>query len=91
MNKKRLPSSAYNPISMVGAVIAIVNFVIVLSVLVYDSVFDGLAPYAGIIAYIILPAGLVMGLLIIPVGMFLERRRRSRAVEDGRPRSIYID
>ncbi len=88
---RRFPSSAYNPISMFGAVIAIVNFVIILGMLSYELVIGGLAPYSGIIAFIILPSALVMGLVFIPVGMHFERRRLAKVENGEKPRSFYID
>jgi len=36
-------------------------------------------PYLGIVTYVILPAFLVFGLLVIVTGMWLERRRRRRS------------
>ncbi len=38
------------------------------------------SPYIGILAYMVAPAILVVGLLAIPIGMMVERRRRLRAV-----------
>lgn len=89
--KKRFPSLFYNPLSMLGAVIAIVNFIVILLLLLYDTLVGETAPYAGIIAFIILPAILIMGLLFIPIGMFFERRRRIHSNSAGEPRSFYID
>ena len=91
MMKKRFPTALYNPISMLGAVIAIVNFLVILGLFVYESLFGGLAPYAGIVAFIILPAALIIGLLLIPIGMYFERRRLAQVKDGEQPRSFYID
>jgi len=88
--QKRFPTSSYNPISMFGAVVAIVSFAAILGIILVDIFLGGLAPYAGIIAFIILPAILVMGLILIPVGMFFERRRQVRSGIT-EPRSIHVD
>ncbi|NIR47996.1 cytochrome C [candidate division KSB1 bacterium] len=88
--KKRLPSLFYNPLSMFGAIVAIVNFLAILIIVLIDTLVVGLAPYAGIIAFIILPAVLFLGLILIPVGMYFERRRRIRQ-EEAEPRSFYVD
>lgn len=87
---KRLPSLFYNPISMFGAVFAIVNFVAIVTLVLLDAIL-GLAPYAGIIAFIILPALMILGLIFIPAGMFFERRRRIRHAGEEKPRAFYID
>lgn len=75
---------------MFGAVVAIVSFAAILGIVLFDVFVGGLAPYAGIIAFIILPAILVMGLILIPVGMFFERRRQVRSGIT-EPRSIHVD
>ena len=38
------------------------------------------SPYIGILAYMVAPGFLVLGLILIPIGMVIERRRRLRAV-----------
>ncbi len=88
---KRFPSPVYNPVSMFGAVIAIVNFVAITAIVLYEQILGNLAPYAGIIAFIILPAILIMGLILIPIGMIFERRRLLKAGDDAVPRSFYLD
>ncbi|MFQ6113889.1 MAG: NapC/NirT family cytochrome c [bacterium] len=88
--KQRFPSLFYNPLSMFGAIIAIVNFVTIVALILLDSFAGGLAPYAGIIAFIILPAILILGLIFIPVGMYIERGRRIRHKGE-EARSFYVD
>ncbi len=88
---KKLPSSVYNPISMFGAVAAIVNFVVILAIVIFDVIMGDPAPYTGIIAFIILPAMLVLGLVLIPIGMILERRRWASDLGEIQPRSFYVD
>ena len=36
-------------------------------------------PYAGIVVFIMVPAIFVAGLLLIPIGLWLDRRRRMKA------------
>ncbi len=89
--KRRFPNLVYNPISMIGAVIAIVNFVVIVGIILYEAVVGGMAPYAGIVAFIMLPVALIIGLILIPVGMIFERRRLMRVAAGQQPRSFYID
>jgi hypothetical protein len=89
--KRRFPSLLYNPLSMFGGIIAIVNFVAILLLVLLDAITAGLAPYAGIIAFIILPAILILGLIFIPIGMYFEHRRRVRLKGESQPRAFYID
>jgi hypothetical protein len=89
-NKRKVfPNSVYNPISMFGAVIAIVNFISIILIVLYHSLVGGLAPYVGIVTFIILPSALFMGLLLIPIGMFFEKRRQARG--GGLARAFYLD
>ena len=45
------------------------------------------SPYIGILAYMVAPAFLVLGLVLIPIGMVVERRRRLRELPAHRPAS----
>ena len=76
--KQRLPDVYYNPVSMVGGAIAIVSLGTILFLFFVDLVSDQTAIYVGIITYIILPSILILGLLLIPIGVFLERRRERK-------------
>jgi hypothetical protein len=89
--RKKFPSSVYNPISLLGTIIALVNFVAILAIVTYDFFLGPLAAYVGIITFIILPSLLFLGLILIPLGAALERRRRGQASDDVKPRSFYFD
>lgn len=62
--------------SMLGGWITTVCAVLFLAAFVMDAFGLGANPYAGIIFFLLLPAGFVGGLLLIPAGMWLERRRQ---------------
>ena len=66
-------------ISMLGSVIALTAAVLVILLFGMElSGFKG-GPYLGIITYLLLPVVVVVGLVLVPVGMF--RQRRSDAAE----------
>src|ERR1039458_4243961 len=69
-----------NPISLIGTALAGVAFVNILFLFLIDVLASHASPYIGILAYMIAPGFLVLGLLLIPVGVIVERRRRVRAV-----------
>ena len=91
MDSRKFPDLFYNPISLVGAMIAAVTFGSIVLLMVSDMVWRSFPPYFGIVTYILLPSVLILGLIIIPVGAFLERKRWRRAAETGIPPLPRID
>jgi len=76
--KNFLSSITHNGISLVGTALAIVGLVLIVSLFVMEQLgFEG-GPYLGILTYLILPMILVAGLILIPVGAVLYRRRLRR-------------
>ena len=80
--KKLIPKSFLNPTSFVGGAIAAVSFGLILFLFLLELFAVRQNPYMGIIAYVILPAFLLLGLAIAVVGMVLERKREH--VTEGR-------
>jgi nitrate/TMAO reductase-like tetraheme cytochrome c subunit len=75
--KIKLPHSSYNWTTLVGAIVALVS----LSMIVFFFVISSLTqqrPYIGLIIYIILPVFLIIGLLLIPTGMYFRIRKERR-------------
>lgn len=81
MEKKRLPRLAYNWISTAGALIALVSAFAIVFLLVVNFLRPIINPYLGILLYMVLPFFLVLGLLIIPLGMYLKWRIWQRTGE----------
>jgi len=73
--KKRFPSSFYNPITLVGAAIAAVSFGLILFLILLEALAQQPKPYMGIIAFVILPGFLIIGLVILFVGVIRQHRR----------------
>ena len=65
----------HNWTSVAGFVLAIVSSLIILFLLGINLIVGIKSPYIGILLYIILPAFLVLGLLLIPSGMYLRWRQ----------------
>jgi len=63
-----------NPISLVGAVLVALSLANIVFLLLI-AVFGEEKPYLGIFAFLVFPAILVIGLILIPIGMLLRRRR----------------
>lgn len=69
-----------NPISLIGIALASVALANIVLLVVVDILSSQPSPYIGILAYMVAPAILILGLVLIPIGMALERRRRLRAI-----------
>lgn len=76
--KIELPKSYYNSVSYVGTFIAAVSLFIILFLFFFSHLFGVESSYSGLITFIIMPVFLVIGLLLIPIGMF----RMSKKLKD---------
>jgi hypothetical protein len=73
--KLKLPDSAHNWISLIGAMIALISFFMIVFLFVITSIMFQSATYIGLVIYILLPAVMVVGLILIPIGMFISRKK----------------
>jgi hypothetical protein len=81
----------HNLVSYAGAAIAALAFTGIVFLLVLTSLRGGAAPYAGIVIFIVLPAIMLAGLLLVPVGMLIEWRHARRTGRRSIPRFPVID
>ena len=72
----RLRMLLRNPVSLAGVALGIVSVSNVFLFFLIDQIATKPSPYIGILAYMVSPAFLIVGLLLIIAGMFLERRKR---------------
>lgn len=89
--KRKLPPSFFNSISLTGVLIALVSFFAIV-ILFFANIF--LAPdnpYIGIVTYLVFPVFLIGGLLLIPLGMLIERNRQLKKKEVKERRLPVID
>jgi NapC/NirT cytochrome c family, N-terminal region len=87
--KGQMPSLIHNRLSLIGLGIAGYIFANLLF-LVFLSLSGVQNPYLGILAYLIFPLVALFALLLIPLGMLRERRRR-RTFEPSIPRYPRLD
>ena len=66
---------ARHPVSLAGAMLASASGVVFIALFIAEllGLFEN--PYAALVVFVAVPALLVLGLLLIPFGMWLERRR----------------
>ncbi len=78
-----------NTISLIGVVLTTSSAITLIAFWIYDFMLPGPPhPYVGILLFLILPAIFLFGLILIPIGIFLKRRRLRAA---GELPSIYPD
>ena len=79
-----LATCTSNLISLIGTGITTASaFLFVLLLLMHMVGEQEGGPYAGILTFLILPGLFLLGLVLIPVGIFRERARRRAAAESG--------
>jgi nitrate/TMAO reductase-like tetraheme cytochrome c subunit len=89
--KFKLPSTTKNWLTIIGAIIAGINFLLIILLFVISSIFNKADTSLGLYIYILLPGFMVLGLIMIPVGMIGERKRMLKTVVTGTKRLPYID
>lgn len=78
----KLPKSYYNMLSFVGTALAIISLSFIFLFFLVGIIFENTSSYLGLFTYIILPVFLIIGLILIPVGMMIEvKRRKKRELE----------
>lgn len=80
--KIKLPPSSQNWVSLIGATIALVCLFMIIFLFAVTVILEQRAAYLGLVIYILLPAVMVMGLILIPVGMFLKVRTIHRQKQE---------
>src|SRR6478736_10246086 len=86
----RLREWVRNPISLIGLALALVAFGNFLFLFFLELTSDHPSPYVGILAYLVVPAFLAAGLLLVPFGVWYDRRKR-RQQPGAEVRYLHVD
>ena len=70
-----------HPLSIVGAAVTTLAAVAFIFVLFMDWLGLHTNPYLGIVFFFVIPAVFVLGLLMMPAGLWLNRRRRAKGLD----------
>ena len=81
--KLALPGLARNPVSVAGAIVVTLAAALFLWFFMMDLFGVHANPYLGIVFFLIVPGIFVFGLVLIPIGMLLERRRQKKGLSPG--------
>lgn len=84
MTRSILELLTRNFVTLIGAALTTVSALVFLSLFVLDLLGFRAGPYIGIIVFVLLPALFVLGLLLIPLGAWMERARRKGGAEERR-------
>ena len=83
MSRFRLEVLASHPISLAGVVLVTVSTVLFLVLVALEAMGFFGTPYLGLVIYVAVPAAFMLGLPLIPLGVWLQgRRRRSGRAEE---------
>ncbi len=74
-----------NPLGMAGAILTTVSAILFVSLFAVELVGFHPGPYIGILSFIVFPALFLFGLVLIPLGLWRERRRRAGVAEEELP------
>jgi len=80
-----------SPLSLVGAVLVTLSLANIIFLLLIAMFGSENKPYLGIFAFMIFPAILIVGLVMVPIGMLLRRYRLRRLAPDQIPAYPRID
>ena len=70
------PAAVRHPVALLGAAITTVTAAVFLILLLLDLLGYFHNPYFGLLLFVVVPAGFVLGLVLIPIGARLNARRR---------------
>ena len=87
----KLPDVFFNALSALGAFVAALAASAILILILMDLLLGKSTLYLGLVAYIVLPAILSGGLLLIAAGAWRERRRRARGEASRFPKEYHLN
>ncbi len=88
----RLPDSFHNWVSYIGAALATLAFAVFVFLFIFHTFAEpNRVPYAGLVIFILVPAFILLGLILIPVGMVVEWWRWRKTGQHSIPRFPKID
>ena len=81
--KRVFPASFYNLLTVIGLAVVVVSLGLILFMGLLEAMAKSPKPYVGIIAFVILPAILLVGIGIMIAGVVREHRRQRKGLSKG--------
>ncbi len=76
----KLPRTYYNYISYLGTIIALIAWVAIIFFVIQINFFSLDNVYFDLFAYLVTPGFLIMGLVMIPLGMYIRRKKIRKGI-----------
>ena len=73
--KNKFPESFYNYTTFVGVAISVISFGLIIFLIVLELFTTDHKPYMGIIAFVLLPSFLILGLILIAFGAYRKNKQ----------------
>lgn len=70
-----MPKNAYNWITITGFLLAVNSLIVIILLFLFSLLQKESNPYMGLFTFIVSPAFMVLGLLLIPIGMLNKRKK----------------
>lgn len=87
----KLPPTSRNWLTIIGSIIAAINLLLIIILFIFSTIFEKNNTNLGLFIYIILPGFFVLGLILIPLGMIITRKRVKRSSDVEKKRLPVID
>lgn len=81
----------YNGVTYLGVFLALFFFIIEVFLFIFDFLAGSSNLYLGILTFAVLPAFLILGLILIPVGALWKRNRYFKGKADLKPHTLFIN
>jgi hypothetical protein len=79
----KLPKSVQNWLSVIGAALALFSGIVTLVLAIFSYFFAPDNPYLGLFIFLIIPTFIIIGLLMIPLGMYIKiRQDKKRTIKE---------
>ncbi len=89
--RMNLPRTVHNWLSYLGAAITAMALIVFVALFALYITTGAAQPYAGLVLFILIPAVVLVGLLLIPLGMLVEWRHQKRTGQRSIPRLPQVD
>jgi len=87
----KLPPSSRNWITIIGSLIAALNLILIILLFIISTIFNKSDTNLGLFIYIILPGFFLLGLIMIPLGMIITRKKQKKDSDSEKKRLPVVD